>query len=257
MRAFVLSLLLWLPSLAAGQEIVLDGPDTPLQPREYSQILVTGLADADLTSAVIDWTPREGTTLIPARLWGGQPFLLFSGKHAGRYTITVSTHAWRANLDAAVDAARRAGQIDADSLAKLVALQTDLGKRYPHRSATCEVEVAGENPTPPPPPPPPVTAIQRALILLDSDLPNPDQALQLNLLRNDPTLSKKIEILDRRTETEDEVPAALVASALQYLAGRPLPRLLGLNAAGGFVFDVELPRSAADITAELSRRGMQ
>lgn len=255
-RVFAILLAAWTAIAAAQQDIRLDGPTSPLQPREYSQILVTGLSDTDLTSAAIDWTPREGTTLIPARLWGGQPFLLFTARQPGRYTISVSTNAWRANLDAAVDAARRAGTIDAESLNKLVALQTDLARRFQLRSGTCDVEVAGDPPTPPPPPPPPVTAIQRALILTDSDKPNPTQALQLNLLRNDQAWSKKIEILDQRTETEDEVPAALVASALQYLAGRPLPRLIGLGAAGAFAFDVELPATAAAIKQTLLDRGM-
>ena len=253
-----LCLLLWLAAaIAAGQEIGLDGPAEPIQPREYCQILVRGLADSDLAAASIDWTPRDGTQLMPARLWGGQPFLLFSGKQPGRYRITVALNAWRGNIDAAVDAARRAGTIDGESIARMLALQRDLAARYPLRTGSCDVEVAGVPPPPPPPPPPPVTQIQRALILLDSGAPDEERARQLNLLRNDKTWSQKLEILDSRTEDENEAPSVLVASALQYLAGRPLPRLLGLGPGGAFAFDVDLPATADAIKQTLRDRGLQ
>jgi hypothetical protein len=256
-KKIVTILLVAWSATAAAQNIQLDGPTSPVQPREYCQILVGGLSDADLPTASIDWSPRDGTTLMPARLWGGQPFLFFSGKTPGRYTITVSVNAWRGNLDAAVDAARRAGTIDAESLTRLVTLQSDLSSRYPLRSGSCDVEIAGVPPTPPPDPPPPVTQIQRALILLDSSAPDQQRALQLNLLRNDKSWSKRIEILNKQTETEDEAPAALVASALQYLAGRPLPRLLGLGPGGAFAFDVDLPPTADAIKQILRDRGME
>jgi len=250
-RAIAGCWLLLLAAIAAGQEIRLDAPTEPIQPREYCQILVSGLADAELAGATIDWSPREGTTLMPARMWGGQPFLLFSARQPGKYSITVSVHAWRTNLDAAIDAARRAA-IDTESLQLLTDVQRQLAGRYPPKSGSCVLEVAGG-----PPPPPPPGKLARALILLDSASPNEEQGLQLNLLRNDKPWSKLIEILETRQQDENEQPAALVAAAIKYLDGRPLPRLIGLGSDGAFCFDVELPQSAEKIKATLIERGLK
>jgi hypothetical protein len=166
-------LLILLPAIAAGQEIRLDGPGEPIQPREYCQVLVSGLSDADLPGATVDWSPREGTTCMPARLWGGQPFLLFSGKQPGLYRISVTTNAWRGNLDASVDAARRAGTIDPETLARLVTVQSDLAARYPLRTGTCDVEVAGVPPPPTPPDPgpdpPPATKVTAVTYVHEKD----------------------------------------------------------------------------------------
>jgi hypothetical protein len=257
MRALLLLVLSALPAFA--QDIVLDGPDSPVQPREYAQILVSGLSDAELPSATIAWAPRDNTTLLPARLWGGQPFLLFSGKTPGRYTITVTTHAWRANFDAVVDAARRSGAVDQDTFQRLASLQTDLRFRYPLRTASCDVEVAGVppiDPPDPPDPPPPVTAVQAALILWDSDSPNEELGRQLTLLRN-AWQTRNLEILDRRTEDETETMAAQVTRALEYLGPKPLPRLIAIGASGGCVADVSLPATAEAIQAQLRQWGLR
>jgi hypothetical protein len=252
--------LLW-PAIAGGQDIVLDGPDSPVQPREYAQILVSGLSDAELPSATIAWAPRDNTTLLPARLWGGQPFLLFSGKTPGRYTITVTTHAWRANYDAVVDAARRSGAVDQDTFQRLASLQTDLRFRYPLRTASCDVEVAGvppidpPDPPKPPDPPPPAIAVQAALILWDSDSPNEELGRQLTLLRN-AWQTRNLEILDRRTEDETETVAAKVTRALEYLGPKRLPRLIAIGSSGGCVADVSLPATAEAIQAQLRQWGL-
>ena len=172
MRALILFAAWLAAAIAAGQEIRLVGPTEPLQPREFCQILVIGLTDADLPGATVEWSPREGTTLLPARLWGGQPFLLFSGKTPGKVTITVSINAWRGNLDAAVNAARRAATLDADTLTRLVTLQREIAARYPLRSGTCVVEVAGVPPPLPPGPDPepgPTTGTAYLLIFRHAD----------------------------------------------------------------------------------------
>lgn len=212
--------------LAAGQEIRLDGPTEPLQPREYCQILVHGLSDAELPTAEISWSPREGTTLLPARLWGGQPFLLFSGKTPGRVTITVTTHAWRGNLDAAVDAVRRAGTIDADLWTRLVTLQQELAGRYPLRSGTCDVEVAGVPPPPPPGPDPgpaETTGTAYLLIFRHADQVSADQAAVLAKLRTwTDSLGDHVSHLEFSPDAGSE-DARVASYAAKIPAGSPLP----------------------------------
>jgi len=248
--------LLWLIGAAgAAQEIVLSGPGEPVQPREYCQILVGGLADADLPGASIEWTPREGTTLLPARLWGGQPFLLFSARTPGKYSIEVRTNQWRRSLDDAVQGAKAAGTVDPAVLDQLAAVAKTLAASHPLRSGSRVVEVAGAPPTPPPPPPP-ASKVTSALVILDRSSSTEELGLQLNLLRNDKGISWPVEILDPRTEDQNGNQVPKVASAMTYLQGRPLPRLIGVGRDGSAVVDVELPPTAAAIKQTLIDWGM-
>ena len=81
---------LLLGSLAYCDGITITGPTEPVQVTEQVQLSVKGLTDADLPKArVIVW-PRERTTMVPARTWGGDPFIWFSARLPGTYLIAMA-----------------------------------------------------------------------------------------------------------------------------------------------------------------------
>lgn len=245
-------ILLWASAaIAAGEEIRLDAPASPVQPREYVQILVQGLPDAEMPAASIEWTPRDDTTLIPARLWGGQPFLLFAGRRPGTYTIVVTTHGWRTNLDAAVDAARRAALIDQDLFQRLESLAADMRSRYPVRTGTCTVIVAGA-PEPPEPRPPPVTAADQVTIITESQ--EPASAEQLEIVNGEAVRQAaaaaglEFQHVDQHATGPD---IEHVRHALEDAVRQGVPRIV-FSASGTVTESLPLPASVAD-TVELIR----
>jgi len=136
---------------AAAADIHLAGPGGPIEVREYTQIMVTGLAIEDLPAAVVTATPAEGVLLLPARLWGGAPFILFSARRPGRYEVRVTLHGWRRRLDEAITEATTAQVASAD-LAELVAVAERLAAAYPQGAGAITLDVLGEDPPDPPPP---------------------------------------------------------------------------------------------------------
>lgn len=254
MRTIALWLVLSAAAIASGQDIVLDGPDAPVQPREYCQIMVGGLSDADLPAASIEWTPRDGTTLMPARLWGGQPFLLFAARTPGKYTIVVTQNAWRANLDAAVDAARRAPVLDAELFRQLQSLQTELRNRYPVRTGTCDVTVAGDVPKPPDVPVPTGKADQ-VTIVTESQDPLPAEQLEIvngEAVRSAATASGLgFQCVDKDITGPDVQRVGHVLAACQ---GQPVPRLV-FSAAGKVIANLPLPASVAETCTLIDRYG--
>lgn len=119
-------------------------------------------------------------------------------------------------------------------------------------------KLGGTAPVPPPiPPPPPVTTAASVLILMEPE--SPDQALSLltNQARNDKAWSKKILILNSDAKDERKQPDPLVSKAIAHLAGRPLPRLLLLDAAGSFVADEPIPATWEATKAYLTQKGVR
>jgi hypothetical protein len=257
MRAIILWCLL--AATAAGQEIRLDGPTSPLAPREYAQILVHDLSESDLVAASIEWTPRDETTLIPARLWGGQPFLLFSARKPGEYTIVVTINAWRNNLDAAVDATRRAAIIDPALYQRLESVAADLRQRYPVRTGTCTVEIAGTIPEPPAPPipppdPPPKVADQVTIVVESQDTLD---ATQLEIVHGEAVRSAATAagLEFRCVDTDATGPdVAEVQHALDAARGQSVPRLV-FAAAGQVTESIPLPATVAATVSLLQSRG--
>jgi hypothetical protein len=240
-----LLLLAWLvPAIAGGQEVVLSGPSSPLQPREYAQILVYGLADSDLPTASIEWSPRDGTTLMPARLWGGQPFLLFAARTPGTYTITVTQNGWRANLDAAVDAMRRAATVDADLFSRLANVHTELRNRYPVRTGSCLVTVAGDVPTPPTPPPDPSVKADQVTIVTESQEALPAEQLEAingEAVRSAATAAGlDFQCVDKDITGPDVQRVGHVLAACQ---GQPVPRIV-FSSAGKVIEGANVPLPA-------------
>lgn len=262
MRALLVLLCVLTAAITAGQDIQLHGPAVPVEPREYVQIMVQDLTDADITAASIDWTPRAETTLIPARLWGGQPFLLFSARRPGRYEIVVTVHAWRNDLDAAVDATRRAAVIDQALFQRLESLAADLRTRYPVRTGRCTVEVAGVVPTPPDPPappgpdPPPQSADQVTIV---TESQEPLSAEQLEIVHGENVRSAataaglEFHVLDVNASGPD---LERVKHALDACRGQSLPRIV-FSAQRKVTDNRPLPASVADAVGLIQSRGKQ
>jgi len=206
-------------------------------------------------TAGIEWTPREDTTLIPARLWGGQPFLLFAARQPGTYTIHVTLHAWRNNLDAAVDAVRRAALIDQDLFQRLESLASDLRSRYPVRSGSITVTVAGQLPPDPPQPPGPVTTADQVTIVTEST--DTLSVAQQEIIHGEAVRSAaaaaglEFHAVDRDISGPD---AGRVQHALEACAGQSVPRLV-FSAAGQVIDTLPLPASVAETVTLFHARG--
>lgn len=138
---------LFLASCCLGQDIAISVPADPIPPGEYAQLNVSGLSDAELPATVVTWEPRAGVILIPARTWGGAPFLLFAAKQAGEYTVSITVNSWVSDLSAAVTAAK-AAKIDNEVLAQLESVREKCGGLYPYRSGKAVVKVKSMLPQP-------------------------------------------------------------------------------------------------------------
>lgn len=220
-----LLLLCLLAAPAAAQPIALTGPDAPIEPRDYVQVVVD-LPVAVLQTARVEISPT-GPTLTYGYTWTGQAFVGFQARSAGTYTLSVTTNGWRKSLDAAVADAVAAG-VPADSLR---AATQELAARYPLRTGACVLEVAPQNPTPPAPQnPPPAASPIRATYVYEKDqsaVPKPIAAAlaQLNRRAAEPGGPSVVatEFEDDALNGDDEPPA-------QYAAALAAARKAGLPA---------------------------
>jgi len=80
-------LLLARPVLA---EVSIDGPDGPVQPGRYVQLDVRGIPDEALPKTKLIHFPRDDVQVIPAKTWGGDPFILFLADQPGNYLLAVA-----------------------------------------------------------------------------------------------------------------------------------------------------------------------
>jgi len=89
-RLFAALALAALMAAGATAEITIEAPDDPVAVGDPVQLYVDGLTDADLPKAVVDHHPQEKTIVIPAKTWGGRPFLWFQAKEPGVYALWVA-----------------------------------------------------------------------------------------------------------------------------------------------------------------------
>jgi len=75
---------------ARPAELTIQVPVEPIEPGDYAQIFVEGIAEAELPTAVALHWPREKTIFVPARTWGGRPFIWFGSKLPGKYLVFVT-----------------------------------------------------------------------------------------------------------------------------------------------------------------------
>jgi hypothetical protein len=139
-------------SAFCAENVSIIGPQTPIQPNSLATLQVKDLSDTDLQKASVTCVPLEGVTLLPAKTWGGSPFIIFSATTPGKYTITVSINAWRALLNNSI-LALLSRATDTEILVKLKSLITEAenSAKYPTFSSSCVVEVAGTVPPSLPP----------------------------------------------------------------------------------------------------------
>lgn len=260
-----------LTAAALGQEIQLAGPSSPIARGGSAVVLVTGLADAELPAAVVEIEPAAGITLLPGKLWGGgQNFvwvLVAPDAPPGPRTLTVGLgrqylplhRALTVQVEAATEVVRQARQaaIAAELLGPLEAMARDtaaaaasLRQKYPGRSGSCPLEVAG--PRPPPDPPVPTPTGKRHLVILEeTDESTPALGRLVLGLQNGLTRSGKylrsqghrLEVLD------DDLPAAADLWQRippdQQLRSRPCLVVFDGDS-GAFVDAAELPAAPTE-----------
>jgi len=108
----------------------------------------------------------------------------------------------------------------------------------------------------PPPPPPPTTAV-KAAILIESENQTAEQATLINQWRNDKTWSKLLLVLDPQQKSETGQLDPQTQRLLSSIGSRPLPRLVLLDAAGGFVADEPLPATWDATKTLLTGKGVK
>jgi len=93
----------------------------------------------------IDWEPKAGVTLIPATMWGGQPFIWFRSRNGGEVRITLSMNGWRQSLNDALSAVQ-AAKVDAELTADLVAVGKRAAAMYPLSHTEVVLEIGDPEP---------------------------------------------------------------------------------------------------------------
>lgn len=150
--AFLLLLTVQATALAG---ITIEVPAEPVAVGQNVQVYIEGIAPDLLGKAITMHWPREGTTFVPARTWGGNPFIWFEATRPGRYLVSVT-------------------------VPKLVDGEASL------EHAEAVIVVGGEpnpNPTPPPVPPVPVPGEVSMVVILETGTRTADETEILGKLR--------------------------------------------------------------------------
>jgi hypothetical protein len=74
----------------AEGRLAIIAPDEPVPPESLQQLEVSGLDKDDLPRAIVKCWPRKDVLIIPAQNWAGNPFILFSAKHPGKYLVWMA-----------------------------------------------------------------------------------------------------------------------------------------------------------------------
>ena len=144
-------------------EIVVPAGD--IQPRELVVLEVRGLTDEQLSRSVVDWSPKDGVQVIPARSWSGSPQVFFSAKQPGKYSLSVKTGVSLSNAVVTAESAK----VDAGLVAELKSIVGRIEAAYPPDSTSVTITVAGapEPPKPEPQPTPtPIVKGKRKVVIL-------------------------------------------------------------------------------------------
>jgi hypothetical protein len=181
----ILICLLLVPNLVQAQEkpvtwsasatslgIIVNGPTEPINRNTQVTLSVEGLSDDDLKNASVVCEPSKGVVMIPAKVWGGPPIIIFSSGNPGAHTVTVGVNAkhasWRKHLADSFLEATAAG-VESELLKEFDTFQLKTATAYPAKLGTCIVEVAGNIPPPEPgpaPPDPPLEVGKRRVIIV-------------------------------------------------------------------------------------------
>lgn len=144
--------LFWLAcSICSAADITIRVPSAPIKPGAFVMLEIVGLNPADLKSSKASITPSEGVQFFPAKLWNDQPYLFFQSAVPGTYTVDISVNRWKGHLDEGLAGATES-KIDSATLAELNVVVARVGTKYPTKSGTAVLVVAGKVPPVDPPP---------------------------------------------------------------------------------------------------------
>lgn len=112
------------------------------------------------------------------------------------------------------------------------------------------------NPLPPDPPDPilPPSQVTKAMLILETGAQDKALGLIIEQLRD--LAPRSLTILDKDTKDENRLPDPEVQQALVYLAGKPLPQLVGFSSEGPVAAEA-LPATAREAADLLARWGVK
>lgn len=135
--------LLWL-SFACGQEIRIIGP-AQVEPGEYNRYNVVGIGEDQLAAAALTYEPTKNVVILPAKTWGGEPFLFFMAKNPGEYNISIALNTWRQTLKQAISEASESNVGEAIVL-DLRLIDSEADADYPSGSGGITIQVGEPDP---------------------------------------------------------------------------------------------------------------
>lgn len=147
----ILCAILALVTDASGQ-VKIVGPDK-IEIGEYHRYDVVGLTEDQLSAAKLEYSPTKNVVLLPAKTWGGEPFLFFMAKSPGDYTITISLNIWRQTLKRTIVEMQQA-RVAEHYILDMKVIEDEMKDEYPSGMGTIVINVGGEEPKPPPGPKP-------------------------------------------------------------------------------------------------------
>lgn len=154
-------LLLLVTSLAWGQEIILEGPTSPIYVNCKEYIYYRGIKPEEMAKASVYITPGEGAFFKRGTL-EGEPMIAFEGRVPNKYTVTIGINVehvkWRRSLASTLQEAADVGldKLDPVLFGKLKQSYTESGTKYPSRGGSIVIEVIPIGHKPPVDPPDPV-----------------------------------------------------------------------------------------------------
>jgi len=242
------SVLLAAPTDTDPTPIKLIGP-AALEVRETATYQVQGLSEDQLRQASVSASPAEGVTLIPARSWGGEPFLIFASRNEGEHIVTVALNEWRTAIDKAAEVAASSPMSD-ELKAEFADLAARIEAAYPSFHGSLAIQVGEGDP----PPPVPVEN-WHALIIEETGQRQPPWGDVFLTLRTDDDLGAELYIVDKDGQTAGGNRIENVEKYLEAVDGE-LPYLFVIEEIpdGGKVrWKGTCPQSADDIKAVLKK----
>jgi hypothetical protein len=266
MKYLMVCFVLLVSSIANAANVQINCPGVPIKPGQTLYIGVTGLTQDEQVRTDVVVTPNDGSVLcLPVNTWGGNSIIIFSAQKPGKYKLEIGLNQWVGDLTEAIAEANTKLNME-DDADKAVSVQLntaadDLETRYPTAYASCEVEVAGENPPPPPPPP---TKVVATVLMLRESKDSTQTTLDLigDLRTNAKLKNVYLRILDdeaKDSQTDKllrDDPQSQVAKAIAGAreAEVRLPLIAGFSEDGTLSFVTEAPDNANEFIRLLEEK---
>jgi len=248
-RFFLAAILAFTCSWVSAIDLVV--PTAPIKVGAVATLQMRGLGPADQEKAIIEVSPKDSATIIPAA-WGGKSFLIFQATTAGSYEIKISLNPWVLALKDAVEVSMASGA-QSPLLGELVVLHQKIATEFPSSVVKATVVVGEPGPNPPPGPPPPTPSGRRQIVIVrESAEATPSQSRVIVALRDGPTAKSlrdrghKLFVVDK-----DQSP-----EWMSIVTGIALPALVITDESGKQVLSKgQMPLSVPEIEQTVKSTG--